>query len=85
MHDAVKSAGYQLERIAHQHQVGVVDDVHAGAAEVDDAAGGRGGVAEGVDVGHDVMTQLFFAARDGIEIDVIYGSFHGPELRFLDR
>ena len=47
----------------HQDQVGVVGDVAGRGPEVDDVAGRRGGVAEGVDVGHHVVAELALVAR----------------------
>ena len=48
----------QLQRLAHQDQVGVVGDVAARRAEVDDRPGRGADVAVGVDVGHHVVPQL---------------------------
>ena len=59
------------ERLAHQDQVGVVGDVAGGGAEVDDVAGGRGGVAEGVDVGHHVVAELALVLVGAGEVDVV--------------
>ena len=43
-----QAADQQIPAVAHQQQVRVVDHVHAGGAEVDDAAGRGGRVAESV-------------------------------------
>ena len=54
--------GDHLQRFADQDQVGVVGDVAARGAEMDDRPGRGALVAVGVDVGHHVVPQLALVA-----------------------
>src|SRR5262249_37784405 len=63
----------ELERLANQYQVGVVGDVAARRAQVNDPAGGRAAVAVCVDVRHHVVPQLALVLRRPGEIDVVDG------------
>ena len=58
-------------------QISVADDVLAGASEVDDALCGGAAVAEGVDMGHDIVAE--FAFIFGGEGEVFVGDL---EVRF---
>ena len=55
----------ELERFAHQNQVGVVGDVAARGTQVDDRPSDRGRVAQGVDVRHDVVPEPLFVGVCG--------------------
>ena len=72
-------------RVAHDDQVGVVDDVLAGRAQVDDPLGGRGGLLERVDVGHHVVPQALLPVGGPVEVDVIELRLHLPERLVADR
>ena len=61
----------EREPLADQDQVGVVGDVAARRAEVDDLPGRRGDVAVGVDVGHDVVAEPLLVGPGGVEVDVV--------------
>src|SRR5262249_55870825 len=69
--DADEGVAHQAEGVAHEDQVGVVGDVAGGGAEVEDVAGGGGGVAVGVDVGHDVVPQPALVHLGAGEVDVV--------------
>ena len=56
---------------AHQDQVGVVGDVAARGAQVNDRPGSGAQVAVGVHVGHHVVPQLLLVSGGGGEIDVV--------------
>ncbi len=57
-------------------QVGVIDHILAGGAQVDDLPGRRGGFAEGVDMRHNIMPELGFPMRGPGEVDVVQPGFH---------
>ncbi len=59
-----------LEALPVDDQVGVVGDIAAGGAQVNDARGGGSGLAVGIDVGHDVMADFFFPLGGGFVVDV---------------
>ena len=61
----------QLHRLAHQHQVGVVGDVGARGAQMNEGAGGRRLIAEMMDVRHHVMAQPALVLRGFLEIGVV--------------
>ena len=50
-----EAAQQQLQALPHQHQIGVVGDVGAGRAEVEERPRGGRLLAEVMDVGHDVV------------------------------
>ena len=58
-----------LQRRADQDQVGVVGDVAARGAQVDDRPGHGRGVAQGVDVRHHVVAEPPLVPRGGVEVD----------------
>ena len=58
-----------LEGRADQDQVGVVGDVAARRAQVDDRPGHGRGVAQGVDVRHHVVPEPPLVPRGGVEVD----------------
>ena len=70
-HHAAEARADELEGLAGLDEVGVVADVGAGAAEVDDPLGLGRGDAVGVDVRHDVVpAPLLLGARD-LPVDVV--------------
>ncbi len=72
------------EALADEQQVGVAVDELAGGPEVDDGPGLRGDLAQGVDVGHDVMVQTGLVAGRGFEIDVVQVRGKLVNLRLAD-
>ena len=68
--DRGEASGDHAEGFADENEVGVVGDVAAGGAEMDDRASGGAGVAIGVDVGHHVVAELAFVFGGGVEVDV---------------
>ena len=52
-------------------KIGIVGDIAAGSAEMDDVAGLGADFAIGVDVGHDIVTQPAFVHFGAGEIDVV--------------
>ena len=68
---ATSAVADQLQRLAHQDQVGVVGDVAACGAQVDDRPRRGADVAVGVDVGHHVVPQPPFVGGRGVEVDVV--------------
>ena len=54
-----------------QDQVGVVGHVATGRAQVDDRPRRRGGVAEGMDVGHHVVPEPALVGARRLEVDVV--------------
>ncbi len=69
--DARELLSDETERLADLDEVGVADDVLGGGSEVNDGAGGWGGVTKGMDVGHDVVAELGFVTGGGVEVDVV--------------
>ena len=63
-------AADQAERLAHLHQVGVVADIAAGGAKMDDPARLWAEFAIGMDMAHHIVPQLFFLLFGQLEIDV---------------
>ena len=57
------------QRVAVDHEVGVVGDVAARRAQMDDARRARRVLAEGVDVRHHVVANLFFARAHHVIVD----------------
>ena len=78
-------AAHQFERFAHQDQVGVVGDVAARGAQVDDRAGVGANVAVGVDVGHHVVPQFSLVLGRLGEIDIVDMRAQLVDLLFGDR
>jgi len=66
----------EREGLFELDEVGVVSDVGGGGAEVDDGFGVGAGVAEGVDMGHDVVAEFFFVGVDFVKVDVGGGRLH---------
>ena len=58
---AQKLATQIAQTVAVENEIGVVGDVAARRAEVDDAGGGRRGLAVGVDVRHHIVAHLALA------------------------
>ena len=62
---------HQLQRLAHDDDVGVVAHIAAGGAQVDDALGVRALQAVGVDVAHHVVAALLLPADGVLIVDVV--------------
>ena len=60
----------QEEGLAVQYQIAVVGDIAAGSAEVQDARGGGSGLAVSIDMGHDVVADLFLALLGAGKINI---------------
>ena len=56
--ESVQGLQYQIEGATYAQGVGVVFYIHAGSAQVDDAAGGGAALGEGLYLGHEVMPDL---------------------------
>ena len=69
--DLHKPAADEVDRFANLNEIGVVGDFARRRAEMDDAAGTGALIAIGVDVRHDVVTQLAFVFRRDGEIDLV--------------
>ena len=65
--------------------VGVVADVGAGRTQMDDAGGLRCGLAEGVNVCHDVVTDFLLTRSGDVVVDVVDVCFHLVDLLLRDR
>jgi len=78
--ESEESGADELEGLSHLDEVGVVADEGGGGAEVDDGSRVGSGVAEGVDVGHDVVAELFFVFGGFCEVDVFEVLVHLLEL-----
>src|SRR3989449_1830574 len=61
----------QLQPLAHQEEVGVVGDVRAGLAEVNERTRRRGLLTEMMDVRHHVMPQPLLMLGRAVEIGVV--------------
>src|SRR5262249_57371055 len=69
--DADEPIAQPSHSLAHQDQVGIVGDVAAGGAEVNNFAGVGTDFAIGVDVGHDVVTAAALVLGGPREVDVV--------------
>ena len=70
-HDLDQLGADQLHRVAQHQDVGVVGDVAAGRAQVDDALGIGAHVAVGVHVGHHVVAHALLVAAGRVVVDVV--------------
>ena len=68
-HDLLQFAAQMDESVAVEHKVGVVGDITARRAEVDDALRAGRSRAEGIDVRHHIVPQLLFLRRDEFIVD----------------
>ena len=84
IHDPGKLVGDQLDCVALDQDVCIADHVLAGCPQMDDAGRFRGGVPEGVDMGHDVVSQATFVLGGLFEVDVLGVGPHGIELLIGD-
>lgn len=60
-----------VETVAEQDQIGVISTVAGGSTPVDDTGGGRGDEAEGVDVGHDIVSAALLFLGGDLEFGVL--------------
>ena len=61
----------QLQPTPHQNQIGVVRDVRARRAVVNESLRGGSDVAERMHMRHDVVAKPLLVRRDDIEIEVV--------------
>ena len=73
-------AAEDFQSLPHQDQIGVIRDVTARRAEVDDAPRIRTTVTIRVDMGHHVVPQLPLVLGGPVEIDVVDGGFQLGDL-----
>ncbi len=69
-----------LQRLAQQEDIGIVDDVHGSGAQVDDGFGLGRGLGEGVQVGHEIVADAGFLPGGLVEVDVIEMGAHVGDL-----
>ena len=69
----------QRQRLADDHQVGVVGDKRTGRAQVQVGSRGGGLLGEGVHVRHDIVAEAALVPRRGGEIGVVEVGAHGRE------
>ena len=74
----------RAERVALQQDVGVVGDVGAGGAEVEDAAAGGGLLGEVAQMGDHVVAGLALELGDALEIEARGRFLEAPDLLFGD-
>ena len=70
-HDGGDAPEQELHPLAHQDQVGVVGNVGARRAEVEEGTGRRRLLAEMVDVRHHVVTQPLLVLRRALRVGVV--------------
>ena len=61
----------QLQPLTHEDQFGVVGDIATGRAQVQDVAYRRTDIAQGMQVGHHIMTQALFVAGHCGKVDIV--------------
>ncbi len=66
----------QLEAAAHQQEVGVVGDVRARGAEMNERARRRRHIAERMNVGHDVVAEAALVLGHALEVEVVEVGAH---------
>ena len=66
-----RAAAKQIQPATHQNEIGVVGDVGAGGAQMDERLCLRRDVAEGMHVRHHVVTETVLVTGDRIEVDVV--------------
>ena len=84
VNDDGQPLGDDAQRVAHDDQVGVVNDKCAGGAQVQNAAGARGDLSPSVHVGHHVVAQALLVPGGGGEINFLQGSFQFGDLAGRD-
>ncbi len=62
---------HQAQGLAGQDQVGVVGNIATGRPQMDDRAGQRSGVSQGMDMGHHVVSESLLVPASRLEIDRI--------------
>jgi hypothetical protein len=73
------------EGVAHEEDVGVIDDVHGGSAEVDNRFCLRALHPEGLHVAHHIVADLGLDRLGILEIDVVEVPAHLLKLKIRDR
>ena len=74
-----------FQAVPVENDVGVIGDVAAGRAQMDDTGGGGRGLAVGIHVRHHVVTDFLFPRRGTGEVDVRDVGFQLLDLLFGDR
>lgn len=64
----------------YRDQISIVSNVARGGPQVDDRCGDRAPLGKGVNVCHDVMTDLLFMFGGGSEVNVMNGCFELGDL-----
>ncbi len=82
--DADDPRPHDPQAFLDQDQVGAVGDVAGGRPQVQDSLGGGRLLAEGVDVGHDVVAQLPLQLGHPLQIEVLAGVLQGLQLLLAD-
>lgn len=70
-----------VKTVTEKDQVGVVSAVARGSTPVDDTSGGRGDLAKGVDVSHDIVSAALLFFSGNLELVILDG---GVSLHLLD-
>ena len=71
---------HQVRGLANLDQIGVVAHIARGGAQVDDGHGLGAKLAKGVDVGHDIVSQLLLLGFGKLVVDVVNVSLHFGDL-----
>ncbi len=71
LHDCDKPPAHQVHCFAHYQQIGIVDHVHAGRAEMQNFAGDRRLICICMQVGHHVMPHAALVYRRSGEVHII--------------
>jgi hypothetical protein len=79
-----QSAEQKPESIAHHNEIGVVGDERARSPEVEIWPGSRGLIAEGVDMGHDIVAEAAFIAGGRHQVGIVEMRSHLTQRLFGD-
>ena len=82
--DASRFCRDKFNRLTQQDQFGIAVDELTGGTEVDDALGLRDLVTPGVDVRHDIVSQLPLIVASRLKIKIIQMRPHGFKLSLAD-
>ena len=74
-----------FQAVPVENDVGVIGDIAAGGAQMDDTGGGGRGLAVGIHVGHHVVADFLFPCRGTGKVDVRDVGFQLLDLLFGDR
>lgn len=79
-----KLALNELESIADLDNVSVVSNVARGGTKMDDGHGRRGSLSVGMDVAHDIVTELLLLLGGILKVDIVQLGTHLLELLIAD-